>query len=141
MNKFITIEATINAPLAEVWAYFTEPQHIVNWNHATKDWHCSNAVNHLQVGENFSYRMEAKDGSFGFDFKGVYTEIIDQQKIVYKLDDERKAEIQFIKENNQTKVIEQFEAEASNPLEMQEQGWQLILNNFKTYVEGGGCWV
>ena len=141
MKNIITIEASINVPIAEVWDYFTQPQHIVQWNYATKDWHCTKATNNLKVGENFSSRMEAKDGSFGFDFEGIYQEVIAHQKIIYKMPDERKVEIDFIKEGNQTKIIERFEAENDNPIEMQQQGWQLILNNFKTYVEGGGCWV
>ncbi len=141
MENIIIIEALINAPIAEVWAYFTQPQHIVNWNHATKDWHCTKSENNLQVGEKFSSRMEAKDGSFGFDFEGIYTEVIAHQKIGYKLTDGRKVEIDFINDANKTKIVEKFEAESNNPLEMQQQGWQMILNNFKSYVEGGGCWV
>ena len=141
MQDLITIETLINAPVAEVWASFTQPQHIVNWNHASEDWHCTKAENNLQVGEKFSSRMEAKDGSFGFDFDGVYTDVITHQKIAYTLADDRNVEIDFIKEGNQTKVIEKFEPENDNPVTMQQQGWQMILNNFKTYVEGGGCWV
>ncbi len=141
MKNIITIEASVNAPVAEVWAYFTQPQHIVQWNYATKDWHCTKATNNLKVDEKFLSRMEAKDGSFGFDFEGVYLEVIAHQKIVYRMPDDRKVEIDFIKEANQTKIIEKFEAENDNPIEMQQHGWQLILNNFKTYVEGGGCWV
>ena len=141
MLNIITIEALINAPVAEVWASFTQPHHIVNWNFATNDWHCPKAENNLHVGEKFTSRMEAKDGSFGFDFEGVYTEVIAHQKIGYKMPDDRMVEISFIEEGNQTKIIEIFEAENDNPLEMQQQGWQQILNNFKSYVEGGGCWV
>lgn len=141
MQNLITVEVDINAPVAEVWTYFTQPQHIVKWNHATKDWHCTKAENNLAVGKNFISRMEAKDGSFGFDFEGTYTEVTAHQKICYRMPDDRNVTIEFIKNGNQTKVIESFEAENDNPIEMQQQGWQLILNNFKTYVEGGGCWV
>ena len=131
----VTVEATINAPVEKVWALWTEPKHIVNWNFASDDWHSPSAENDLQVGGKFTSRMEAKDGSFGFDFGGIYNEIVIHQKIVYTMDDERRVEITFNTDENTTIVTETFDAETSNDIEMQRAGWQAILNNFKKYVE------
>jgi len=132
----ITIEATINAPVEKVWKLWTGPEHIVKWNNASDDWHTTRAENDLRPGGKFLSRMEAKDGSFGFDFGGVYDEVITNKLIRYTIGDGRKVKVDFISNNNETKVITVFEAESQNPIEMQRGGWQAILNNFKKYAEG-----
>jgi len=131
----ITVEATVNAPVEKVWKLWTEPEHIKKWNNASDDWHSPSAVNDLKVGGQFSVRMEAKDGSFGFDFGGTYDNVIPNKLIAYTLGDGRKVKIDFSVDGNQTKVIEVFEAESQNPIEMQKNGWQSIMNNFKKYTE------
>lgn len=131
----ITVEATVNAPAAKVWEYFTDPKHITKWNNASDDWHTPNAENDLTPGGKFNYRMEAKDGSFGFDFGGVYDEIKANELIVYTIGDGRKVKVMFTSKGNQTEIVETFEAETVNSIEMQKGGWQAILNNFKKYVE------
>ena len=132
----ITIEATINTPVEKVWKLWTGPEHIVKWNNASDDWHTTRAENDLRPGGKFLSRMEAKDGSFGFDFGGVYDEVITNKLISYTIGDGRKVKVDFISNNNETKVITVFEAESQNPIEMQRGGWQAILNNFKKYAEG-----
>lgn len=134
-KKKITVKNTINAPLSKVWDYWNAPEHIMQWNQASPDWHTPKSENDLRAGGRFTTRMEAKDGSFGFDFGGTYDEVIAHEKISYTLDDGRKTEITFLPEGNQTKVIETFEAESSNPVEMQQAGWQAILDSFKQYAE------
>lgn len=132
----ITIESTINEPVEKVWRCFTEPQHIVHWNFASDDWHTPKAENDLRVGGHFVSRMEAKDGSFGFDFSGEYTAVEENQLIEYKLGDTRTVRITFEKmADNQTKVVESFDAEETHSIEMQKSGWQSILDNFKKYTE------
>ena len=132
----ITVSVIVNAPLQKVWQFWTLPEHIKQWNFASDDWHTPKAENDLQVGGKFLSRMEAKDGSFGFDFWGVYDEIKENELITYTMGDGRKAKIIFINEGNATKVIETFEAENENSIELQQGGWQAILNNFKKYSEG-----
>ena len=131
----ITIESTINAPVQKVWAYWTKPEHITKWNNASDDWHTLRAENDLRVGGSFSSRMEAKDGSFGFDFGGIYDVVKPNAYIEYTLGDSRKVKIYFVEHGSATKVTESFEAEGTNPVEMQKGGWQSILNNFKKYTE------
>jgi uncharacterized protein YndB with AHSA1/START domain len=131
----ITVSVVVNAPIEKVWNYFTTPAHIMQWNNASPDWHTPNAMNDFNVGKRFVYTMAAKDGSFSFDFGGVYTAIEAQKHFAYTMDDGRKAEVSFSSENNVTTVVEKFEAEAVNSIEMQEAGWQAILNNFKQYTE------
>ena len=131
----ITVEAILNAPVEKVWEYWCKPEHITQWYNASPDWHAPKAENDLQVGGKFSTRMEAKDGSMGFDFGGVYNEVKENELITYTLEDERKVSIHFSIDGNTTKVIETFEAEDENPIEMQKGGWQAILDNFKNYVE------
>ncbi|MBD1379385.1 SRPBCC family protein [Metabacillus arenae] len=131
----ITVETTIHAPVEKVWEYWTEPQHITKWCSASDDWHAPHAENDLRVGGRFLTRMEAKDGSFGFDFNGVYDEVRVNEFISYTMEDGRKTTITFISQENETKVIEAFEAETTNSIEMQEAGWQAILDNFKKYCE------
>jgi uncharacterized protein YndB with AHSA1/START domain len=133
-SKKIVVETTVQAPVEKVWEYWTEPTHITKWNTATEEWHTPYAENDLKVGGKFLSRMEAKDGSFGFDFGGVYDDVRLNEVIAYSLEDGRKVTINFIRQGDETKVIETFDAETSNPIEMQEAGWQAILDNFKKYV-------
>lgn len=131
----ITIQTKIKAPVREVWNYWTDPQHIVNWNQATEDWHTPTAENDLRVGGKFLSRMEARDGSFGFDFGGVYSEVEPHQRIAYTMSDERSVEIDFSEKKGETHIVQSFDPESENSIEMQRQGWQAILDNFKKYVE------
>jgi uncharacterized protein YndB with AHSA1/START domain len=131
----ITVETTVKAPVEKVWEHWTKPEHIIHWNNASDDWHSPKAENDLRTGGKFLYRMEAKDGSFGFDFGGVYDEIKTNELIAYTIGDGRKVKITFSGNGNETKVTETFEAENTNPLEMQKGGWQAILDNFKKYSE------
>ncbi|PKP02191.1 MAG: activator of HSP90 ATPase [Bacteroidetes bacterium HGW-Bacteroidetes-6] len=130
----ITVEAIINADKKKVWDYYTQPEHITKWNFADPGWHCPTATNDMKVGGIFNARMEAKDGSFGFDFGAVYTEIHKGESFVYEFGG-RQASVVFKEQNGQTKVSVTFDPETENPLEMQQQGWQAILNNFKNYTE------
>jgi uncharacterized protein YndB with AHSA1/START domain len=131
----ITVQTTIAAGLEKVWNYYHAPEHITGWNFASDDWHCPKAENDLQAGGKLKTRMEAKDGSFGFDFEAVYDEVIDQQKIQYTLADGRQSTTEFVPAEQGTTVITTFDAESQNPTEMQREGWQAILSNFKKYVE------
>lgn len=134
-NKTITVTATINAPIEKIWQYWTSPEHIIQWCNASDDWHAPLAENDLQIGGKFTTRMEAKDGSFGFDFGGVYDEVRQHEYIAYTIGDGRKVNITFSGNGNETSVTEIFEPENQNPLDMQQAGWQAILDNFKKYVE------
>lgn len=118
----ITIQAVIHAPVEKVWQYWNEPDHITKWNHASDDWHSPYAENDLRAGCRFLFRMEAKDGSFGFDFSGTYDEVVSHERISYTLDDGRKVQITFQSQNGKTEVIETFEAETTHPAELQKQG-------------------
>ncbi|MFN8417259.1 MAG: SRPBCC domain-containing protein [Cytophagaceae bacterium] len=131
----IQIETKVKVPVAKAWLTWTEAKHIMNWNFATTDWHCPAVNNPLEVGATFTMTMAAKDGSFSFDFGGVYTDIILHKKIAYTLGDDRKVEVTFIAEGDITKVIEVFEPESENPVEMQKAGWQMILDRYKSYTE------
>lgn len=131
----IIVETNILAPVEVVWQYFTDPEHIVHWNNASPDWHTPKAENDLQVGGKFSYTMAAKDGSFSFDFWGIYDTIEENQLLKYALGDNRKVSVEFISVEDDTKIIETFEAESENSIELQKSGWQAILDNFKKYVE------
>jgi len=131
----ITIEAIVNAPVEKVWKLWNGPEHIVKWAAASDDWHTTKSENDLREGGVFSSRMEAKDGSFGFDFGGVYDIVKPHELITYTLGDDRRVEIIFDADNNTTKITQHFEAEGTNPIEMQRGGWQAILNNFKKYAE------
>jgi uncharacterized protein YndB with AHSA1/START domain len=134
-NNLLTVEAQINAPAEKVWACWTEPRHITQWNHASPDWHSPRAENDLQPGGSFRYRMEARDGSMGFDFEGTYIRVEPRQQLDFQLGDGRKVSVSFREQNAKTTITETFEAENTHALEMQQQGWQAILNNFKGYVE------
>ena len=134
-KKTITVEATIHAPVEKVWRLWTDPVYIVGWNNASDDWHSPKAENDLRVGGSFNIRMEAKDRSSGFDFTGKYTRIEPKRKIEYTIDDGRKVQVSFISEGEVTTVTETFEAEEENPVVVQKEGWQSIMDNFKKYVE------
>ncbi|MCB0130735.1 MAG: SRPBCC family protein [Caldilineaceae bacterium] len=131
----IKIETIVYADPATVWAAWTTPDDISQWNAASDDWHTPRSSNDLWVGGQFSYRMEAKDGSMGFDFAGIYTKVVEQTLIEYTLGDARTVAVEFVPAGDSVKVIETFEAEDENSVEMQRQGWQNILNNFKRHVE------
>jgi uncharacterized protein YndB with AHSA1/START domain len=134
-KETITVEILVKASIEKVWEFWTKPEHITKWNHASEDWHTPRVENDLRIGGKFLSRMEAKDGSFGFDFEGIYDSIITNEKISYTLLDDRKVTILFSQTENEVKITETFEAENENPLELQQFGWQAILNNFKNYVE------
>ncbi len=131
----ITIQARINAPVSKVWKCWTTPEDIVKWNNASDDWYTPFARNDLRIGGKFLSRMEARDGSSGFDFGGVYTDLQTNKLIEYKIDDGRQVIITFSESDNKTEVVETFEAETTNSIELQRTGWQSILNNFKKYAE------
>ncbi|MEW6722849.1 MAG: SRPBCC family protein [Candidatus Micrarchaeota archaeon] len=132
----ITVQAIIKAPVEKVWRFWTGPEHIVKWNSASEDWHTPRAANDLRKGGTFSCRMEAKDGSAGFDFGGVYDEVKTNESIAYTMDDGRKVRVSFTSiGDGETKVVEAFDAESTNPPELQRAGWQAILDNFKKYAE------
>jgi len=134
-HKKIKVEASIGAPTDKVWEFWNKPEHIVNWNFAADDWCCPSAENDLRKGGKYSARMEAKDGSFGFDFEAVYDEVIEGQRIAYTMPDGRQATTSFQSKDNATHISTVFDAEDQNPVEMQREGWQAILENFKRYVE------
>lgn len=133
----ITVTASIKASPEKVWKFWTEPDHVIQWNNASPDWHSPRAENDLRTGGKFLYRMEARDGSSGFDFTGVYDHVEPLRKIAYTMDDGRKATITFQQQDDHTIVNETFEAENVYSIDMQRDGWQAILNNFKKHVESG----
>jgi uncharacterized protein YndB with AHSA1/START domain len=130
----ITVEAIVKAPVATVWSAYTSPDDIRQWNTASADWHTTKATVELREGGAFSSRMEAKDGSFGFDFAGTYTKIVPKKLIEYSFG-ERTGVVEFVPSVNDVTVRVTFDAEAENPIEQQRQGWQAILNNFAKHVE------
>lgn len=134
-RNVITVNNTINAPVKKVWEYWTKPEHITLWNNASDDWYTPSAENDLRVGGKFIARMEAKDGSMGFDFGGVYDSVKENEYIEYTMDDGRKVIVRFTSKGDQTDVVESFDAEETNSIDMQRDGWQAILNNFKKYTE------
>jgi uncharacterized protein YndB with AHSA1/START domain len=135
-NKTVlTVATTVSAPVEKVWKYWTEPAHITKWSTASDDWHTPTAENDLRPGGRFTSRMEAKDGSMGFDFGGIYDNVTPHEFIEYTLDDTRKVKINFSTDGDTTIISESFEAENENPVEMQQFGWQSIMNNFKKYTE------
>lgn len=134
-HERITVEATMNAPVAKVWKTWTSPEDIVVWNTADPSWHSTSSENDLRIGGKFKTRMEAKDGSFGFDFEGTYDVVDLHKEITYTLADGRVAKTIFKEENGKTTVTTEFDAEKMNPIEMQKGGWQAILNSFVQYVE------
>jgi len=133
----ITVAADVQADKNKVWDYYTQPKHITKWNFADPSWHCPIAKNDMKVGGTYKARMEAKDASFGFDFEAIYTEINEGNSFTYEFGG-RQATVLFQEENGATKVTVCFDAETQNPIEMQQQGWQAILYNFKNYTETNG---
>ncbi|MFN3404272.1 MAG: SRPBCC family protein [Cytophagaceae bacterium] len=131
----VTIQANINASVEKVWNCWNAPEHITKWNFASPDWHCPSAENDLRKGGRLKSRMEAKDGSFGFDFEAVYDEVINHKKISYTLDDGRQVITLFENSGGKTTVTTTFEAEDQHPVDFQKAGWQAILDNFKNYAE------
>lgn len=131
----VTVQADIQASIEKVWRYWTEPEYITKWNQASEDWHSPSAENDLRVGGKFVTRMEAKDGSMGFDFEGMYDVVKLHEEISYTMEDGRKVMITFVNQGNETKVIETFDAESSHPVEFQQAGWQAIMDSFKKYTE------
>ena len=130
----ITVETIVKAPIAKVWAAYTTPEDIKQWNTASEEWHTTKSSVDLRVGGTFSSRMEAKDGSFGFDFAGTYTRIVPNELIEYSFGD-RMGAVEFIPVASGVTVRVTFDAESENPVEQQRQGWQAILNNFARHVE------
>lgn len=130
----ITIETVIKAPLARVWAAWNDPEDIKQWNAASDDWHTTSSRVDLREGGTFSSRMEAKDGSMGFDFAGTYTRVVPQQAIEYRMGD-REVQVAFTEEAGGVRVVETFDAENQHAADMQRRGWQAILDNFRRHVE------
>jgi uncharacterized protein YndB with AHSA1/START domain len=131
----ITVKNTINAPVAKVWEYWTKPEHIIKWNTPSEDWHTPRAENDVRVGGSFLSRMEAKDGSMGFDFGGVYDVVRNNEYMEYTIGDGRKVRVNFTGKGNTTEIVESFEAEDIHSIDMQKGGWQAILDSFKKYTE------
>ncbi|WAC11413.1 SRPBCC family protein [Dyadobacter pollutisoli] len=131
----ITVETLINAPVSKVWTIFNAPEHITQWATASEDWHTPYSENDLRVGGAFKSTMAAKDGSFSFDFGGIYSKVEDDAYIEYDMSDGRNVAVTFTKEGDSTKVTEVFDAENTHPVEMQQAGWQAILDNLKKHVE------
>lgn len=131
----ITVATTVQAPVEKVWQYWTLPEHIQQWCAASDDWHAPDAENDVREGGKFRTTMAAKDGSVSFDFAGIYTAVEENKLIKYAMSDGRKVEITFLPEGDSTKVVETFDPEDTNPLEMQQGGWQAILDNFRNYTE------
>jgi uncharacterized protein YndB with AHSA1/START domain len=131
----ITVKNRVRASSEKVWDLWTSPEHIVQWNSPSPDWHSPKAENDIRPGGQFNIRMEARDGSFGFDFEGTYDEVIPHKRITYTMGDGRKVEISFTENGEETGIVETFDPENQNPIEMQRGGWQAILDNFKAYAE------
>lgn len=130
----ITVETTVPVSPELAWAYWTEPKHIVEWNQASADWHTPRAENDLRVGGKFFSRMESRDGKYGFDFWGIYDTVEPYHTLNSTLGDERKVFVTFEPVVSGTRIIETFEAESENSVELQRQGWQAILDSFRSYV-------
>jgi uncharacterized protein YndB with AHSA1/START domain len=131
----ITVRVFIHAPVAQVWNAFTTPSSIVKWNFASDDWCCPKASNDLRKGGSFNYRMESTDHAVGFDFSGTYTEVREREGIEFVLGDDRTVTVEFRADGTDTEVVETFDAESENSLELQRNGWQAILDNFKKHAE------
>ena len=130
----IVVQATVDTDPATTWMLWTTPEHIMAWNRATPEWHTPRAERDLKEGGTFSYRMEAKDGSFGFDFGGTYDLVAPPNQLSYTLGDGRKVEITFTGTGSGTEIVQVFEAEEENEIELQRTGWQAILDNFAAYA-------
>jgi uncharacterized protein YndB with AHSA1/START domain len=135
----ITLQITLEAPLAKAWAYWTEPEFIMQWNFADPSWHCPAATNDLQPGGSFNYQMAARDGSFSFNFEGIYDAVEPRSLIAYHLADGRTVRITFeTLPNDHTQITQTFDAETENPVDMQRAGWQAIMYNYKRLAEERG---
>ncbi len=134
----ITVTATVHAPVQKIWEYWSKPEHIIQWAFASDDWHVTHAENDFRPGGKFTTRMEAKDGSMGFDFGGTNDEVREHEYTSYTMDDGRKAAITFEVSGDECNITETFDPEGMNPPEMQRAGWQAILDNFKKYAEAKG---
>lgn len=130
----ITVETRVNAPIDKVWNAYTTPEDIMQWNAASDDWHTPSATVDLRKGGSFSSRMEARDGSMGFDFEGIYTEIAEHERIEYALG-ERAVKVDFQPDGDAVVVRVTFDAEPTHTIEQQREGWQAILDNFARHVE------
>ena len=130
----ITVETVVNAPIAKVWHAYTSPEDIKQWNQASPDWHTTQAAVDLRIGGAFSSRMEAKDGSVGFDFVGTYTQVIPHQLIEYAMG-ERAVSVEFIPQDKRVTVRVTFDVESTHSIDQQRDGWQAILNNFAKHVQ------
>ncbi len=131
----ITVQATLSLPVDKAWQYWNTPEHITQWCQASDDWHAPYSDNDLRVDGTFKTTMAAKDGSMSFDFEGVYTSVKLHEEIAYTIADGRKVNIRFNAKGNETSILETFEAEDMNPHDMQQVGWQAILDQFKRYAE------
>jgi len=134
-KRIITVRTSVIAPAEVVWKHWTTPESITGWNNASDDWHTPRATNDLRKGGKFNYRMEARDGSIGFDFEGIYDNVIENRQIDYTIGDGRKVKITFAPKGKATDIVETFEAENTHPFEIQQNGWQNILDNFKKFTE------
>lgn len=134
-KKTITVETTVAVPAKRAWKAYNTPKDIMAWNNASADWHTPKAENDLKPGGTFNYRMESRDGKEGFDFSGTYNEVVPNEFLSYTIGDGREVEVSFDDDTKRTRIVVTFEAEDENPIEMQKQGWQSILDNFKKYVE------
>jgi len=131
----ITVETIVRAEVAKVWEAWNTPADILQWNAASEDWQTTRSEVDLRVGGTFCARMEARDGSFGFDFEGTYTRVVPLQLVEYRMSDGREVQVEFAEQPDGVRVRETFDAEGENPAEMQRQGWQAILDNFRRHVE------
>lgn len=131
----ITVRTVVNQPVSEVWNLWTRPEHITRWNFASDDWHCPSAENNAEPGGSFCWRMEARDGSMGFDLNGTYREVTHEKQLDYSLEDGRKVRVTLLPREGGTALEQTFDPESMNPVEMQRAGWQAILDNFKKYAE------
>lgn len=136
MPQPITVTVDVESPLPGVWERWTNPSHVVHWNFASSDWHCPKAESDFRTGGDFHYTMAARDGSFSFVLSGTFEEIFDGQAITLRLEDGRQVTTRFEESNDKSRITETFEPETMNPEDLQRQGWQAILDNFKAYAEG-----
>lgn len=139
INETITLQITVAVSKETAWKYWTNPQHIQQWNFADPSWHCPAATNDLRIGGSFNYRMAARDGSFAFDFEGIYDAVEPEALIAYHLADGRSVRITFESTNDEQVIVTQtFDAKTENPIDMQRAGWQAIMDNYKRLVEEKG---
>lgn len=136
MAERITVESVVDAPIDVAWNRYTAPEHVMRWNLASDDWHCPSASSDLRTGGKFTSRMEAKDGSFGFDFEGTYTMVVENQRIEYGFGD-RAAVVEFLPQGGKVLVRVSFDPENEYPLDQQKSGWQSILDNYARHASRG----